>query len=232
MKKKIELIIQLITILVLGFLLSGCDVVGISKSPTPTPVPIDLRNDCWYSGEPCFPPCWNGLIIGVSTEEDVISTISNLPFVITSEMDKEISGYSDALTGEYYDATTIWAPIIGDAGIRFRIVNDVLNHITIWLNFEISIDEIVTSRGIPDYVTMRPDFNNNYCDVGIYWLEDQFITISRVEGDGWKDKCMSILGGGRIDRNMRVTGVAFTNENSLIAIIDRGDGSNWPGFIE
>ena len=200
--------------------------------PTPTTIPVDLQDWSWLVGNPCSPPCWYGLVPDVSKEEEVIDVLTSLPFVYHEEIEIDVIGQHDALTGESIDAKQIRINKINDKSIRAVIGDGVLKIIEFGLNFDITITEVVDYLGTPDLIRMVPDFNNNYCEVEFYWLDTQLISISKIIGNGWKEKCMQIESGGPVDRNMLISRISIIYQNWIIAMMERNSASPWPGFTD
>jgi hypothetical protein len=72
-------IYQILIIIVIGTFLFEC--IG---APTPaaifTPLPEQMDQSP-FTGTPCAAPCWHGLEVGKSSEDEVISVLSTLTFI-------------------------------------------------------------------------------------------------------------------------------------------------------
>lgn len=227
-------LVSAILALTLNITLVACraDIFGNKPTITPELIPVDLQDRSWLTGDPCSPPCWYGLDLDVSTEEEIIAVLESLPFVDTTDVEKSIIGYGDALTEEHYNATLLQAKKINNINIRIKVGKGVLKQIDFGLNYKITIGEVVEQTGVPDVVRILPDFNTNFCYVEFYWLEKQLVISSRISGADWKEKCMSIEDGNTINRNSSITHVRLIYQNWLTAMMDREEAVPWPGFSE
>lgn len=222
--------------LTLILFLAACqaNIFGYEPTITPMSIPVDLQDRSWLTGDPCSPPCWYGLLLDVSTEEEVVSVLESLPFVSSKYVKKNSVGYGDALTDELYNAIRLQAKKINNINIHITVGKGVLKQIDFGLNYKITIGEVVEQIGVPDVVGMTPDFDRNFCYVEFYWLEKQLVILSRISDSGWKEKCMAIGGpeGNPIDSNSSITNVRLIYQNWLTAMMERIDAPPWPGFSE
>ena len=69
---------RMLIVIILLALLTGCSsLLPITAEPLPTAI-IDKSP---FTDVPCSAPCWHGLVIGKSSESQVRSTLSALPFL-------------------------------------------------------------------------------------------------------------------------------------------------------
>jgi hypothetical protein len=121
------------------------------------------------TGEPCVPPCWQGITPGVSTEEDVIAVLEQAPFVDT------ISIQQYSRNGEIQSIT--WIGTIGNWNAQINTIqfrSDArVSTIEVRLEYELGIQELIHIYGEPDYyfaARMAPD--TPCFSVRIIWLQD------------------------------------------------------------
>ena len=231
-KTKINRLTFLIFIGIIGLFSNSCDEDVSINRPTTTPLPNHIQDRSWLTGDPCSPPCWYGLHLDESTEQDVLEVIETLPFIDSDEVSISNSGFTNLMTEEYFLSTDIRAPKIGHSFIRLRIGEGVLFHIKFSLNYTISIGEVVDEIGAPDELRINPDYNTEYCDVELYWLPQQLIVTTRLNDDDWEEKCGEIGNNNPLERDLTVDYVELIHRDWLTATFNGDDGYNWPGFSD
>lgn len=220
--------------LVLIFFLTACGNLDINEVATQTSaqvseVPVDIS---WMTGDPCFPPCWHGLIVDDSTEKEVLTVLEILEFVDFGNIESSTIGFGDALTGEHYNATLISIPTHGKSSIQFTVGNERLKKIGFGINYELSMSEVVDQIGSPDFVRTWADFDNNFCDVEVYWQEKQLVAYLRFQDSNWLEICESIEKGGQISRATAVPYIEIIYQNWIAAIIERNEVVSWAGLSD
>ncbi len=117
---------------------------GCGESP-----PVDTS---LLTGEPCEPPCWQGLVPGVSTEEEVNE------FVRTSELVDQTTLFRGDITrgtGEVVGVSVQWWSRADTAGVPRQFGNDfsikdgVLQYMMIFLDYEVTLEELLSRYGEP-----------------------------------------------------------------------------------
>ncbi|NIN64367.1 MAG: hypothetical protein GTO63_06635 [Anaerolineae bacterium] len=105
------------------------------------------------TGEPCEPPCWQGLTPGVSTEEEVNE------FVRTSELVDRTTLFRGDITrgtGEVVGVSVQWWSRADTAGVprqfgnSFSIKDGILQYMTIFLDVEVTVEDLLERYGPPD----------------------------------------------------------------------------------
>jgi hypothetical protein len=104
------------------------------------------------TSEPCEPPCWQGLVPGVSTEEEVNE------FVRTSELVDQTTLFRGDITrgtGEVVGVSVQWWSRADMAGVprqfgnSFSIKGGVLQDMKIFLDYEVTLEELLSRYGEP-----------------------------------------------------------------------------------
>jgi hypothetical protein len=148
------------------------------------PPPLDKS---LLTGEPCEPPCWQGLTPGVSTEEEVYE------FVRTSQLVDQTTLYirdrTDA-TGEVVGLGVHWWSSANTAGARRQFGNNVMTkdgvvqEIMVFLDCEVTLADLLERYGDPhswrtDWVAADiPDV-----DVTLYYPNHGFTAWLRLPAD-------------------------------------------------
>ena len=117
------------------------------------PPPLDMS---LLTGEPCEPPCWHGLTPGVSTEDEVND------FLRSSELVDQSSIFRGEVTrdrGEVVGTTMQWwstanmSSLPRQLGNNSVIMQGLLQYLTIWLDSEVTLQDLLERYGDPDKFT-------------------------------------------------------------------------------
>lgn len=214
-------------------LISGCKVETSSLRITPSPtISPDLYDLSWLTGDPCYAPCWYGLEIEKSTEEQVLNVLKSLPFVDFNTLEISTTGFGNPITGENYNATSISVRKVGDTWVNLRIGKGVLKTLSFSLNYDVPLGDVVEQFGEPDAISVWPDGILEVCDINVFWLEMQLFIRYRIVDTDWPHDCDEMQNGKSVDRNQAVEVVFVFFEDWLTAMVDRGDTIPWPGFVD
>lgn len=143
---------RLVVLLLLVTILSSCTSRRECQPPLPA-LPsrgnADKVDRSLITGDPCGAPCWQGIVPGESTTvENITSTLDNAPFVertYTHQFDSNDS------------ADVYWISSLSDqsdsAGHIFVTASGEVSYIFVkWLEYELTIQELIDSMGAPDWV--------------------------------------------------------------------------------
>jgi hypothetical protein len=176
MKKKI--------ILLFVFLfMSGCSACSSSEYQIRPTVLPNFNETVFLTNVPCSAPCWQGLKIGVSSENEVMVTIPSLGFIDQKTI-REISQTIPDLNpenwvqGKEIIATCInrWEPCL-----RLGIANGKLRDINLKLDYGLTLDRAIKHFGIPDYVGyIHIGGDVIDCRVELIWLNEQILLHSKI----------------------------------------------------
>jgi hypothetical protein len=131
------------------------------------------------TNEPCAPPCWQGLIPGESTGEDVMATLKDLPFVDYSSvlrysMDELYPG-EEFIT--WQSAISQYDTYVGRVSL---IENGRLISIRTTLEYDLALRDLITHLGAPDVFTIIPGRDLNCSLVELIWLKSGIAAIPRA----------------------------------------------------
>ena len=121
------------------------------------------------TGDPCEPPCWQGLTPGESTLEDVNE------FMRTSGFVSPLTVHRSALRiagGERVGLSIWWQSNVWGAGgsNNFDIHGGVLDSITIHPHYDVTLGRLINRYGPPEkYVAFLPIGGPLYYDVTLYY---------------------------------------------------------------
>jgi hypothetical protein len=138
------------------------------------------RDASLLTGQPCGPPCWQGLSAGVSTEEEVER------FLATSGLVDRNSIYRGSLSrGEQTVGTSVqWRSAANVQGAQamnsFDIEGGMLRDMTIYLDAEVALEQLLGRYGPPEkYLAALLGVHFTSVRVSLFYPEDGF--VARVE---------------------------------------------------
>lgn len=189
--------------IMVGVFLFGC------AEPTTMPSP-DQIDKSPFTGIPCAAPCWHGLMIGKSSESDVISTISTLTFIDQKSVYYHRMPSMDTLDpdvfGEGVEITANCAKSEKQC-LTVQVVENFLTEISIKLNYQIKVSEAIEYLGNPNYVGFdRAGGELVACRVYLIWSEKQLVLASEIfEGpSSVEGNCYVVRGAGKISSSLLV----------------------------
>jgi len=148
------------------------------------PPPLDMS---LLTGEPCAPPCWQGLTPAVSTEEEVQE------FLRSSELVDQSCIFRGQVTrgsGEVVGTTIQWWSTANMSNVPRQFGNDctiedgLLQHMTIWLDCEVTLEDLLERYGAPDkFTAWREGVERSYVKVSLFYPRDGFEAILIIPHD-------------------------------------------------
>lgn len=177
--------------------------------------------------EPCAAPCWYGLEPGISTEEDILTTLAELPFVDSEAIKKygTVWQEDDSATSILFGCIH---PKITDCG-EALISGGKLRRLRLPPPNSLTFDSVVSKHGPPDYVSYGVLFPAD-CVVFLDW-PDHGISVSNVNTKR-KNLCQTLPKGQKIPAKTKVTEIYYFEGVTLDNQFNNS-GSNmieWPGF--
>ena len=199
---------------------------GSVPEPTPSFEEVDTS---FLTDEPCAAPCWHGIRLNESTEEDAYEILNQLPFVQSGSVVERTGGWKDD------DQAIIFAY---DCLYASRYCGDVLiseNRVQrIWFSvgFDLTFENAVQKLGTPDYIRfIRGSGERVSCSRHLYW-KDKNILIENFS----KNACPTlneIRDGIRVERNTRVDTIFYVTMQGPWPLIEEGGGYiEWDGFSD
>ena len=193
--------------------LAGC--TGLVPTPV-EPMPAAIIDRSPFTGLPCSAPCWHGLVIGKSSQNEVRSILPTLPFLNQNTVkyvpQVDVSGLTiDAAP----PGTLVYADCVRPPQpcLKLTAAGDILARIDITLNYQISAGEAIADLGAPDYVGYQVmGAETVTCQVELVWSSKQLVLNSVP--DSWdssnpKDDCVMVQNTGKTRSNLRITGISY-----------------------
>lgn len=205
-----------------GVIIVGC----YPYSPIPatianSPLPEEMDKSP-FSGIPCAAPCWYGLEIGVSSENDVNSTLATLTF-INQETIRRYRSSMPGIDGSYGAGLDVIANCRNNSNIclEMSIVSDVLTRIFVKLNYQITQDEAIGYLGEPDLVGYgNLGSEKVICEVYLVWSGSRLVLASRFEDLEQAEKYCYIVGDeGKAPSSLLILEARYLSEAELNAYL-------------
>jgi hypothetical protein len=209
-------------LLVIAFLVivTGCDTL----SPRASTV-----DKSFMSGKPCAAPCWYGLRLGESTEQDLKATLAQLEFVDQTSIRE---GYATLASNEL--ATRIdfgcIQPREKECG-NADFLHGKLHALRMTVGYELTFKEAVQKLGPPDYIShwlYHPEVSG--CVITLYWPNQQIYLRNYSDTDL---ACQKLDSGIGVDPGTNVSGIVYTVSDGFAPGLAAGKPySAWSGFSE
>jgi hypothetical protein len=193
--------------------------------------PADMVDQSWINGQPCLPPCWQGLEPGISSREEAVDTVKNLSF-ISSERQMKRSENSEVFFCEI--------PNNKYCGLMF-FEHEILTLIRLDINYRLTIEQMIELIGTPDGFTYSQPNPTVSCRVIVLWSGRQVEAWIYHESH---QKCAVFRhDDAEFPRDVQVTYIYYdtpgTVEKYIQGLLETGPGAPtginyfpWVGFRE
>lgn len=194
-------------------LISGCSPQSIKFEPL-TPIQMDKSP---FTGIPCVAPCWYGLSIGESSENDLISILPTMTFIDQNSIQRIPRSYIE------YNEVDITAKCTKPniPCYTFFFIEDNLTEIDIRLNYEIRLYEAVGLLGDPDFIVYRvTEPEQLICEVLAIWKSNQLVLSSqRYSGKNVEKICGNLRDNRKPYSNMIISNVYFLQDEKIDVLL-------------
>lgn len=211
---------MLLYVLLCGFIYVLC---GCAREPK-------LIDKSFITEQPCTPPCWYGLKLNESKEEQIYAKLAELPFVDQTTI-RTFDNYT--VFGDpngkfiFYRCVDINDDVCGS----FQLAGGKLKDISSNVYYELSLQTVVDKLGTPLNVNYGPQPpHGDGCMLLFKWAAKN-ITVSTVTSK--VQVCEEIQAGKAIDPKTRVSTISYTAAEGFVS--DPCKGLNcvpWPGFMK
>lgn len=222
--------------IIFAVLLSSCATFGFERDPTPTPIQDPgLFDYTLITGEPCLPPCWQGLQVGVTSKEEAVKQIRSLSFIdADSEWEGELYSplppdYEEIfLTGVVFD----WKQPENEPAVEMRFVDNRLALLSLSPNSTLRFVDVIALLGEPDLVGLDPTGRSLYCTLELVWNKHQL----RISDKEWtkekkRELCRLVKeNGNKIPKDLTVDFIDVRSENYFSGSLNYH--SPWQGFLD
>ena len=201
-----------------GLLLCVLFVSGCSGLLLPETPPAERVDRSLFTGVPCAVPCWHGLEVGRSAEDEVISTLQKLDYIdqATVQINRRSSGVE------------IIANCTSPARecLKFNVADDVLMKIVVGINYEIRADEAIEQLGEPHYLGVSAaEGEITACEVYMIWRTSGLVLASTFNknSDGAKKYCDVVRDTGKIPSSFIIAEARLIAGLELVNLLTSGD---------
>ncbi len=188
----------------------------------------DLLDKSPFTGNPCSPPCWHGLMVGESDESEVLSILPQLIFINqdtirTHRMSLLSIDFKTHIPGVRFTANCIYP---NEKCLTIDVADDILTEIDIILNYEKIAGEAIKDLGNPDYVGYKNlGAEQIMCAVYLVWKTKQLILSSTFEGiKNVKNNCYVVRDAGKPSSNLIISEVSYSSIASIEYLLATGAG--------
>ncbi len=227
----------------LGLLfLAACSSLGFPQGPGfPPKWLVSPQAVSWTPSDSaeCAGPCWRGLVIGKSTEADVMAALQKLTFIdhqTVSRVDAWVPGLDGAFTsGTRISVRCLWQTQTYQGCVEARLVTDVLTWIDILPNAAFTLDQAMSVLGHPDYVGASwQGAETVICDISLVWQDRQLFvtnTFYSTPSDFW-GPCKTFDEDEQFKVTLPVNSVSYTSRASLDAELVRQGYAEYLPFAD
>ena len=120
-------------------LVVALSLLGVSLVSCAPGGPVDRS---LLTGDPCEPPCWQGLVPGVSTVQEVEGVLAGSEYVKQDSVERERWGGFSTI---WWESTASWASGSGRNAAVMK--GDMLQVLMICLDYELVLEDIVERYG-------------------------------------------------------------------------------------
>lgn len=188
----------------------------------------DPRSDfSFITKKPCVAPCWYGLELEISTEEEVFQTIKILPFVDPKSVRELGTVWNDDQTAIaiLFDCSHPQKQSCGSATVS----ENKLKVLSLVVTYSLNMETIVEKYGAPNligYGSFHPETGG--CNLGLYWPDQEIIARN---SSMYNDQlCKQISKTGKIPPNILVTDLTFIVKEKFEFKEGQLIYKPWPGF--
>jgi len=235
LKNKLQNCIELIFITAFALGLVSCMPQGVSpQSKNFEILDPTLYDQSWLTGKPCGAPCWYGLEPGVSSRQDSITTVQQLPFISGSGIPSSSkAAWIDGLSFRCKKPQNAYDICVG---LIFN--NNLLDEIDINLNYQITFEQAVEKLGSPDgFFVIPTDPGGGRCTLQVVWRNKRLILSKQDKEQGIfsfrEDLCDQIRHNeGKLPKDIYIDrdGIEIASPN--IIELFRYDLEAWKGFAK
>ena len=197
----------------------------------PAPEKVDLAtldpnlyDQSWLTNDSCEVACWHGLKPGVTSKEDTLLAVNELPFIDSNK------------TEDFGRIVNFLCEVPENTGcVRMTYDNGDLEYLYVFPNYPITMEQAVEKLGDPDGYWAGPtDPSARGCSLGLVWNKKQLIlgyTEYRSGLPFWgRDLCQQIRdNNGKIPKDIKdiiVSDVFYTPSDYL----GLSNYNTWVGF--
>jgi hypothetical protein len=196
----------------------SCSISEFSPGRDEPKFPEDERVDrSFITKQPCEAPCWYGLTLGVSTDDDIRAKLLQLAFVDQATLFEQPMGSDGSdLLGFYFDCVYYNPP--GSCGV-LEVENGKLSKIMMAVQYLLSLQMVIDQLGTPIYYTANPSPNEDICVLEIFWPEKNIIVTA---DDSPRKRLCTSTGNEQINMDMQIKQLIYIESKNQEQRINEG----------
>jgi hypothetical protein len=216
-----RIIQQAFKVIIFAAFLFGCAKPSASPSS-------DQMDNSPFTGIPCVAPCWQGLLIGKSSETDVMSTLPTLTYINPDSIQLFRMGSAPGLNPKDYEYE---AEIVANCKspekqcLALRTKNYILTEIELIFNYEMTVDEAMGYLGNPDFIGYgNLGAERIICEVYLVWSDKQLVLASeKFEGSkAFENNCGVVGDTGKVESNLIISEARYMSVKGIEFMLSRG----------
>ncbi len=223
-------------LLIVIFIASSCFFYSERDEKLPTVDNKDQYNS-FVSGGLCSPPCWNGLRICQSHIDETTELLRSSNFLDIGSVElNDIVGNTSQCNEIIDDKENVALSIMckyDDERIcaRLNFYDDILDSVSYYPNYKLSLEELIEVFGDPEYVSIQPwGAECMACDMDLFYPKiNLVIGHSSNECSAWEKRCRYVIDGEPLDLSIQVTYIGILPD-SFFEQRDMANYYSWPGF--
>ncbi len=228
MASKHHLVYQILLMSIIGALLLGCS----SLESTPSPEQMDRSP---FASDPCAAPCWYGLIIGESSENEALSKISTLTFIDSNSIQlfRESSAPGLDPKDSNYAAQIVANCIYPEERcLILRTEGYTLTEIEVVLNYEITLESAIEYLGVPDYIGYQNlGAEEVWCELDVIWVNKHLVLASELfESYEALERCGAVRETGQLESNLLFSKAIYKTQEAIEILLVLGSGNEFFNF--
>lgn len=169
-----------------------------------------LQDTSLIDGEPCGPPCWNGITPGETSWRDTVTQLEDDPNAIDIQTESDEETGAQALS---------WQPQDGvPCCIVFSSDGETVDQLLLQLAPQMTTAEVFEAHGEPSFVTLS-EFSADQASAALYYPDIQTIVYVFIEGVE-----------GAITPESPVFAVLYATEDDIDEAISLSELYVWDGY--
>ena len=182
--------------------------------------PVDQS---FLTGEPCPAPCWYGLEIGVSTEEELLETLKKLSFVDQESIHQVNNVFwpGEVAYAIEYNCSRQSGYLCGDVGL----VDQTIIYISQFLQYRLTLREVIDILGPPEYMDYYwMDPHNPQILVSFLWSEKSILASANIKNINQID---DLIEGEALSADMLIESITYSVPDGFQREVNK---LPWPGI--
>lgn len=169
-----------------------------------------LQDSSFLTGEPCGPPCWNGIIPGETSWNDALNIV---------EDDESLENLETRSSDDTDVIGAIWSPVDGDSCCQMYTEDgETVDIVILQTTPANTLGEAIEQFGEPTYV-IGETLNDDQGVFTLFYPDQQTLLYVFVAGES-----------GALSETSELIGFAYFSENRMELLTLTNDLHEWEGY--